>query len=114
MALSSGSGVFRSAGVCADRNAAHASTSAQAAETRRRGGVLGDPTSPCLRASVARRCARYAPRMRLKIKRLDRTISLPAYGTDDAAGFDLAAAHDVVVPPGRIVLVRTGLIIEVP
>jgi dUTP pyrophosphatase len=52
--------------------------------------------------------------MRLKIKRLDPTISLPAYGTDEAAGFDLASAHDIVVPAGRIVLVRTGLIIEVP
>ena len=52
--------------------------------------------------------------MRLKIKRLDPTIPLPAYGTDEAAGFDLAAAHDVVVPAGCIVLVRTGLIIEVP
>ena len=52
--------------------------------------------------------------MRLKIKRLDPTISLPSYGTDEAAGFDLASAHDVVVPSGRITLVRTGLIIEVP
>ena len=52
--------------------------------------------------------------MRLKIKRLDSTIPLPSYGTDEAAGFDLAAAHDIVVPSGRITLVRTGLIIEVP
>jgi dUTP pyrophosphatase len=52
--------------------------------------------------------------MRLKIKRLDPTIALPAYGTADAAGFDLAAAHDIVVPAGRVVLIRTGLIIEVP
>ena len=52
--------------------------------------------------------------MRLKIKRLDLTIPLPAYGTDEAAGFDLAAAHDLVVPAGRVVLVRSGLIIEVP
>ena len=52
--------------------------------------------------------------MRLKIKRLDPTVPLPAYATDDAAGFDLAAAHDVPVPAGRIVLVRTGLVIEVP
>jgi dUTP pyrophosphatase len=36
------------------------------------------------------------------------------YGTDEAAGFDLAAAHDVRVPPGQIVLVRTGLVIQVP
>jgi dUTP pyrophosphatase len=52
--------------------------------------------------------------MRLKIKRLDSTIPLPAYGTDEAAGFDLAAAHDVTVPPRGIALVRTGLVIEVP
>jgi dUTP pyrophosphatase len=84
--LSSGSGAFRSGGACADTIAAHASVNS----------------------------ARYAARMRLKIKRLDPTISLPAYGTDEAAGFDLAAAHDVVVPAGRIALVRTGLIIEVP
>jgi dUTP pyrophosphatase len=52
--------------------------------------------------------------MRLKIKRLDSTISLPAYGTDEAAGFDLAAAHDVTVRARAIALVRTGLVIEVP
>ena len=52
--------------------------------------------------------------MRLKIRRLDPTVPLPAYGTAEAAGFDLAAAHDVEVSPGSIVLVRTGLVIEVP
>ncbi len=52
--------------------------------------------------------------MRLRIRRLDSTIPLPTYGTDEAAGFDLAAALDVIVPPRTIVLVRTGLVIEVP
>jgi dUTP pyrophosphatase len=52
--------------------------------------------------------------MRLKIRRLDPTVPLPGYGTDEAAGFDLAAAHDVRVAPGQIALVRTGLVIEVP
>ena len=41
-------------------------------------------------------------------------MSLPIYGTSEAAGFDLASAHDVVVQPRHIVLVRTGLVIEVP
>jgi dUTP pyrophosphatase len=41
-------------------------------------------------------------------------VALPAYGTDESAGFDLAAAHDVVVASRQIVLVRTGLVIEVP
>ena len=52
--------------------------------------------------------------MRLKIRRLDPTVPLPSYGTDEAAGFDLAAAADVTVAPGRVALVRTGLVIEVP
>src|SRR6186713_1958098 len=58
--------------------------------------------------------ARYADRMRLKITRLDPTLPLPGYGSSEAAGFDLAASHDIVVQPGQIALVRTGLIIEVP
>jgi dUTP pyrophosphatase len=41
-------------------------------------------------------------------------VSLPSYGTSEAAGFDLASAHDVVVQPRQIVLVRTGLVIQVP
>lgn len=57
---------------------------------------------------------RYAPAMRLKITRLDSTIPLPAYGTNEAAGFDLAAAHDMTIAPRAIALIRTGLVIEVP
>jgi dUTP pyrophosphatase len=52
--------------------------------------------------------------MRLRIKRLDATVALPAYGTDESAGFDLAASQDQVIPPRQIALVRTGLVIEVP
>jgi dUTP pyrophosphatase len=52
--------------------------------------------------------------MRLKIRRLDPTVALPTYGTGEAAGFDLAAADDLVVPAGRVALVRTGLVIQVP
>jgi dUTP pyrophosphatase len=63
---------------------------------------------------VASRSVGYAPPMLLKIKRLDSTVALPGYGTDEAAGFDLAAAHDVTIAPRSIALVRTGLVIEVP
>src|SRR5262245_50036705 len=58
--------------------------------------------------------SRYAALMRLKIRRLSPTIPLPSYATDEAAGFDLAAAHDLTIAPGGVALVRTGLIIEVP
>jgi dUTP pyrophosphatase len=52
--------------------------------------------------------------MRIKIRRLDSTLPLPAYATKDAAGFDLAAAQDITIAPRRIALVRTGVVIEVP
>lgn len=56
----------------------------------------------------------YAAGMRLKIRRLDPTVPLPTYGTDESAGFDLAAADDLTIAPRQIALVRTGLVIEVP
>lgn len=52
--------------------------------------------------------------MRLKIRRLDPTVALPTYGTGESAGFDLAAAHDLIIAAGQVALVRTGLVIEVP
>jgi len=91
-------------------------------------GSFADGDSDWVRADVAtnnamsssatvRRCAAfmaYAAAMRLKIKRLDSTVPLPTYGTNEAAGFDLAASQDVRVAPGQIALVPTGLVIEVP
>ncbi len=52
--------------------------------------------------------------MRLSIKRLDPAIDLPAPATGGAAGFDLAAAADIEIPPREIRLVGTGLVIAVP
>ena len=52
--------------------------------------------------------------MRLKIKRLDAGIGLPEAATAGAAGFDLASAVDVEIPPRSIRLVGTGLVIAVP
>ena len=52
--------------------------------------------------------------MRVKIKRLDSTVALPSYGTDESAAFDLAAAHDITIAPRSIALIRTGLVVEVP
>jgi dUTP pyrophosphatase len=52
--------------------------------------------------------------MRLQITRRDPSVPLPAYETPGAAGFDLAAAQDVEVPPREIRLVGTGLVIKVP
>src|SRR6476620_10634809 len=52
--------------------------------------------------------------MRLQIKRLQADIGLPEPATGRAAGFDLAAAVDMEIPPRSIRLVGTGLVIGVP
>ena len=52
--------------------------------------------------------------MKMRIRRLRDGVELPKYETPGAAGFDLAAAVDVVVPPGQVVLVPTGLAVAVP
>jgi dUTP pyrophosphatase len=52
--------------------------------------------------------------MRLKIKRLDAALGLPEPASARAAGFDLASAVDLEIPPRSIRLVGTGLVIAVP
>lgn len=52
--------------------------------------------------------------MKVKIKRMDKSIPLPVYETDGAVGFDISAREDFVVQPGEIVLVPSNLIVEVP
>ncbi len=50
----------------------------------------------------------------VRVTRLTPSVSLPEYQTTGAAGFDLASSTDLVIAPGAIVLVPTGLVIEVP
>jgi dUTP pyrophosphatase len=50
----------------------------------------------------------------VRIRRLRDGLSLPVYASPGAAAFDLAASEDVVIPPGDVRLVPTGLVIEVP
>ena len=52
--------------------------------------------------------------IRARIRRLRGTVPLPKYESNEAAGFDLSAAEDVIVPPGEVRLVPTGLVVEVP
>jgi dUTP pyrophosphatase len=52
--------------------------------------------------------------MNVRIRRLRPDIPLPRYETDRAAAFDFSAADDVAIEPGRVALVPTGLVIEVP
>lgn len=52
--------------------------------------------------------------MQLQITRRDPSVPLPTYESPGAAGFDLAAAEDVEVPPQAIRLIGTGLVVKVP
>jgi len=52
--------------------------------------------------------------LRIRIRRLRPSVTLPAYESDGAAAFDLAAAEDTVIQPGEVALVPTGLVVEVP
>ena len=52
--------------------------------------------------------------LKIRIRRLDPSVDLPAYGTDGSAAFDLAASQTTVIAPGEVRLVPTGLVIEVP
>jgi dUTP pyrophosphatase len=48
------------------------------------------------------------------IRRLNDSVELPRYESEGAAAFDLAASEDVVIEPGEVALVPTGLVVEVP
>lgn len=52
--------------------------------------------------------------MRIRVRRLAPDVALPAYQSEGAAAFDLAARDEVVVAPHAIRLVGTGLVIEAP
>ena len=52
--------------------------------------------------------------MQAKISRLIEGIELPSYKTEEAAGFDIAAAEDIIAKAGEVTLVHTGLVIEAP
>lgn len=52
--------------------------------------------------------------MHVSVTRLNPSVPLPVHGSAGAAGFDLAAAEDCLVPPGAIRLIGTGLVIKVP
>lgn len=52
--------------------------------------------------------------MRVKIKRLDKTLPLPKYHTDRSAGFDFYSTENITIAPKEIVRIPSGLIIATP
>jgi dUTP pyrophosphatase len=52
--------------------------------------------------------------MQLKVKKVSSSAVLPAHARPGDAGLDLCAAVDMVIEPGEVKVVPTGLVIELP
>ncbi len=52
--------------------------------------------------------------MKVKIKRIDKTLDLPIYETSGSVGFDLLARKTTQINPDSIELIPANIIIEVP
>jgi dUTP pyrophosphatase len=52
--------------------------------------------------------------MKVKIKRIDKTLPIPVYETPGAVGFDLLARVETVVQPKGIELIPANVVVQVP
>lgn len=52
--------------------------------------------------------------MKVKIKRIDKSLPLPVYETGGSVGFDFVAREDTEVKPDEISLIPANVIVEVP
>lgn len=52
--------------------------------------------------------------MKIKIKRIDKTIDLPEYKTVGAVGFDLSARIETEIKPGEMGLIPLNIVVKVP
>ncbi len=52
--------------------------------------------------------------MKVKIKRIDKSLALPIYETDGSVGFDILAREEIIVPSKEIAMVPANIIVEVP
>ena len=52
--------------------------------------------------------------MKVKIKRLDKSLPLPVYKTSGSVGFDISAREDIIIPPKSVALIPGNIIVETP
>ncbi len=52
--------------------------------------------------------------MKVKIKRVDKSLPLPKYETDGAVGFDLLCRESAEIAPQEIALIPANVIVETP
>ncbi|MEW6062953.1 MAG: dUTP diphosphatase [Nanoarchaeota archaeon] len=53
-------------------------------------------------------------KMKVKIKRLNKSLPMPFYATNGSVGFDLYARLDITIEPGEIKVIPANVIIEIP
>ncbi len=52
--------------------------------------------------------------MQVPITRIDRSLPLPTYGSEGAAGFDFTCRVDMDVPPGELARIPANVVVRVP
>lgn len=52
--------------------------------------------------------------MNVRIKRIDTNLPLPAYESDGACAFDMYSRETITIEPGKIELLPSNFVIEVP
>lgn len=52
--------------------------------------------------------------MKVKIKRIDKSLEIPEYKTKGAVGFDLLARAETVIKPFEVKLIPLNLVVKVP
>lgn len=52
--------------------------------------------------------------MKVKIKRLDKSVPLPVYQTSGSVGFDIHARKDTIIPAKSVAVIPGNVIVETP
>ena len=52
--------------------------------------------------------------MKVKIKRIDKSLPLPMYETQGSCGFDVLSREDTTIEPGKIGLIPGNIVVDVP
>ncbi|MBI2145131.1 dUTP diphosphatase, partial [Candidatus Woesearchaeota archaeon] len=52
--------------------------------------------------------------MKVKIKRIDKSLPLPQYQTSGSVGFDIYSREDIEIRPREIALIPGNIIVETP
>ncbi len=52
--------------------------------------------------------------MRVKIKRIDKSLPIPEYKTEKAAGFDVYSRETITIKPGEVRYIPLNIVLEIP